>query len=84
MAPRVDPSVGAASLAVDVDQLARQIETTVLGSLDDHIRSQVADVLQAQQMLMVQSLRTQLQPMVESLVHDALQAHLMDATNRQI
>ena len=45
---------------------------TVTQGLDDHVRAVVADAMQAQHMLLVQSLRKQLAPLVDPLVRDVV------------
>jgi hypothetical protein len=82
--PLPEPAAPAPTDAAVLDPyaLAQQVRSSVMASLNDHIRQQVADIMQAQQMLMIQTLRMQLTPLVESWVVQALDAHLGEASDR--
>lgn len=60
----------------DPDALVARACATVTQGLDDHIRAVVADAMQTQHMLLVQSLRGQLQPLVEAMVRDAVEGEM--------
>ena len=54
----------------------------VLQGLDDHIRAVVTQAMQTQQLLLVQSLRGQLAPVVEALVRDAVAGETAQAARQ--
>ncbi|MBA4254580.1 MAG: hypothetical protein C0445_01750 [Polaromonas sp.] len=49
---------------------------TVHQTLDDHLRTMVMQQVQAQQLLLIQSLRAELLPLVQPMVQEAVQAAL--------
>jgi|GEM_PF-1842550 len=73
---RAEPTVEAALEGQDVEALVSRVCAVVMQALDDHIRVVVAEALQTQHMLLVQSLRGQVTPMVEASVRDALVAEM--------
>ena len=70
------------SADASVDQLVGRACATVLQGLDDHIRAVVNEAMQTQQLLLVQSLRSQLVPVVETLVRDAVASDAAQAARR--
>lgn len=69
-------------LAIDTDATVARVCATVAQGLDDHLRAVVADAMQAQHMLLVQALRSQLAPLIETLVRDAVAAEIVHATRQ--
>jgi hypothetical protein len=62
----------AAPVAIDTDALAARVCDAVLRGLDAPLRQAVADVLQAEHRRLMQDLRTNLLPLVENRVREAL------------
>lgn len=58
--------------AVDVQALVATVCDTVNRSLDDRLRTTVMQQVQAQQLLLIQSVRAELAPLVQNLVQDAV------------
>lgn len=73
---RAEPTVDAAPEGQDVEALVSRVCAAVMQALDDHIRVVVAEAMQTQHLLLVQSLRGQITPMVEASVRDALVAEM--------
>ena len=84
-APVVTVSVAPVAPALtltDPEALVARVCATVSQELDDHVRAVVADAMQAQHMLLVQGLRSQLAPLIETLVRDAVAAETVHATRQ--
>lgn len=82
-APVVTVAPVAPALALtDPEALVARVCATVSQELDDHVRAVVADAMQAQHMLLVQGLRGQLAPLIETLVRDAVAAETVHATRQ--
>jgi hypothetical protein len=64
------------------EQLVSRACAIVLQGLDDHIRAVVTQAMQTQQLLLVQSLRGQLAPVVEALVRDAVAGETAQAARQ--
>jgi hypothetical protein len=80
--PAASKPVNPPPLAVDTEALVARVCASVSLELDDHVRAVVADAMQAQHMLLVQGLRSQLAPMIETLVRNALAAETVHATRQ--
>lgn len=65
----------------DAAALVAKVCETVHQTLDDHLRTMVMQQVQAQQLLLIQSLRAELLPLVHSLVEDAVQAALQQRSS---
>ncbi len=65
----------------DAAALVAKVCETVHQALDDHLRTMVMQQVQAQQLLLIQSLRAELLPLVHSLVEDAVQAALQQRSS---
>lgn len=74
--------VAPALTLTDPEALVARVCATVSQELDDHVRAVVADAMQAQHMLLVQGLRSQLAPLIETLVRDAVAAETVHATRQ--
>ena len=75
-------SVAPALALTDPEALVARVCATVSQELDDHVRAVVADAMQAQHMLLVQGLRSQLAPLIETLVRGAVAAETVHATRQ--
>ena len=64
------------------EQLVSRACAIVLQGLDEHIRAVVTQAMQTQQLLLVQSLRGQLAPVVEALVRDAVAGETAQAARQ--
>jgi hypothetical protein len=60
----------------DAAALVGKVCETVHQTLDDHLRTMVMQHVQAQQLLLIQSLRAELLPLVQPMVQEAVQAAL--------
>jgi len=74
--------VAPAFAPIDPEALVARVCATVSQELDEHVRTVVADAMQAQHMLLVQGLRMQLAPLIETLVRDAVAAETVHATRQ--
>lgn len=74
--------VAPALTLTDPEALVARVCATVSQELDDHVRAVVADAMHAQHMLLVQGLRSQLAPLIETLVRDAVAAETVHATRQ--
>ena len=81
VAAPVPPAMPALTLT-DPEALVARVCATVSQELDDHVRAVVADAMQAQHMLLVQGLRSQLAPLIETLVRGAVAAETVHATRQ--
>ena len=75
-------SVAPALALTDPEALVARVCATVSQELDDLVRAVVADAMQAQHMLLVQGLRSQLAPLIETLVRGAVAAETVHATRQ--
>jgi hypothetical protein len=80
--PEVGPTSETLGRDTSTEQLVSRACAIVLQGLDDHIRAVVTQAMQTQQLLLVQSLRGQLAPVVEALVRDAVAGETAQAARQ--